>query len=69
MECWQLFGIPYANALFLFCGRKQITMRALHFDKNGGVLYLKRLDNGLFQWPKDASEVRPLSRHMEGSLN
>lgn len=53
---------PYANALFLFCGRKRNTLKALHFDKTGFVLYLKRLDNGRFQWPRDASEVRPLSR-------
>lgn len=53
---------PYANALLLFCGRKKNTLKALHFDKDGFVLYLKRLDNGRFQWPKDASEVRPLSR-------
>ncbi len=53
---------PYANALFLFCVRKKNTIKALHFDKDGFVLYLKRLDNGCFQWPKDASEVRPLTR-------
>lgn len=53
---------PYANALFLFCGRKKNTIKALHFDRDGFVLYLKRLDNGRFQWPKDASEVRPLTR-------
>ncbi|RFZ75967.1 transposase [Lacrimispora amygdalina] len=53
---------PYANALFLFCRRRKNTVKALHFDKDGFVLYLKRLDNGRFQWPKDASEVRPLTR-------
>ena len=53
---------PYGNALYLFCGRKNNTIKALHFDKDGFVLYLKRLDNGRFQWPRDASEVRPLSR-------
>ncbi|MGC6176912.1 IS66 family insertion sequence element accessory protein TnpB [Lacrimispora sp. 38-1] len=55
---------PYANALFLICGRKKNTVKALHFDKDGFVLYLKRLYTGRFQWPKDkdASEVRPLTR-------
>ena len=24
---------PYANALYLFCGRKSNTIKALHFDK------------------------------------
>lgn len=33
---------PYANALFFFCGRKKNTVKALHFDKDGFVLYLKK---------------------------
>lgn len=53
---------PYANALYLFCGRKKNTLKALHFDKDGFILYIKRLDNARFQWPRNASEIRPLSR-------
>ena len=34
----------------------------LHFEKDGFCLYYKRLDNGRFQWPRDSSEVRNLSR-------
>ena len=46
---------PYSNSLFLFCG-------TLHFEKDGFCLYYKRLDNGRFQWPRDSSEVRNLTR-------
>lgn len=53
---------PFANALFLFCGRKCDRLKALHFDRDGFVLYYKRLDNGRYQWPRTAAEVRPLSR-------
>ena len=54
---------PYANALFLFCGRDSRKLKALHFDKDGFVLYQKRLDgNGRFQWPRNASEARLLTR-------
>lgn len=53
---------PFANALYLFCGRRCDRLKALHFDKDGFVLYYKRLDNGKYQWPRNASEVRPLSR-------
>ena len=53
---------PFANALFLFCGRKCDRLKALHFDKDGFVLYYKRLDNGRYQWPRSAAEARPLSR-------
>ncbi len=54
---------PYANALYLFCGRDCRKLKALHFDKDGFVLILKRLDNsGRFQWPRNASEARSLTR-------
>ena len=29
---------PYANALFLFCGRDSRKLKALHFDKDGFVV-------------------------------
>jgi len=53
---------PYADALYLFCGRKRNTLKALYFDQTGFVLCTKRLDNGKFQWPRDAKEVRLLTR-------
>ncbi len=53
---------PYANALYLFCGRKQDRLKALHHDKTGFVLLYMRLDSGRFQWPRNASEVRALTR-------
>ena len=53
---------PYGNALFLFCGRRCDRIKALHFDKDGFVLYYKRLDGGKYQWPRSAEEARPLSR-------
>lgn len=53
---------PYANAVYLFCGRKHNTLKALYFDKTGFVLLQKRLDSGRFQWPRTPSEVRPLTR-------
>ena len=38
-------------------------MKALYFDKDGFCLLYKRLDsNGKFQWPRNPSEVRPLTR-------
>ena len=54
---------PYSNALFLFCGRDFRKIKALHFDKDGFVLMQKRLDgSGRFQWPRNASEARQLTR-------
>ena len=53
---------PYSNALFLFCGRKADRIKALYFDETGFVLLYKRLESGRFQWPRNASEVRSLTR-------
>ncbi|MEI3364544.1 MAG: IS66 family insertion sequence element accessory protein TnpB [Enterocloster sp.] len=45
---------PYANAVYLFCGRDSRKLKALHFDKDGFVLLQKRLDgSGRFQWPRE----------------
>ena len=38
---------PYANTLYLFCGRKTDRLKALYHDKNGFVLLYMRLDSGL----------------------
>lgn len=53
---------PYANAIYLFCGRKKNTLKALYFDRDGFCLLQKRLDNGRFQWPRNPSEVKSLTR-------
>jgi len=53
---------PFSNALYLFCGRRCDRIKALHFDKDGFVLYYKRLDSGRYQWPRKESDVRPLTR-------
>ena len=54
---------PYSNSLFLFCGKRCDRIKALHFDKDGFVLYYKRLDTGgRYKWPRNAAEARPLTR-------
>ena len=53
---------PFSNSLYLFCGRRCDRLKALHYDKDGFCLYYKRLQNERYQWPRNASEVRALSR-------
>lgn len=53
---------PYTRSLYLFCGRKSDRLKALYYDKTGFVLLYKVLDNGRFQWPRNPSEVRELTR-------
>ena len=52
---------PYESAAFLFCGRKADRMKCLYWDGTGFLLLYKRLENGQYQWPKTAHEVRSIS--------
>lgn len=52
---------PFSNSLFLFCGRRRDRIKALYWEGDGFVLLYKRLENGSFQWPRDAAEVRKLT--------
>ena len=48
------------ESLFLFCGRRTDRIKALYFSGDGYILLYKRLNNGRFQWPRSASELRKL---------
>ena len=52
---------PFANTLFLFCGRRRDRIKALYWEGNGFVLLHKRLENGVFQWPRNEAEARELT--------
>ena len=52
---------PFANTLFLFCGRRRDRIKALYWEDNGFVLLYKRLESGSFQWPRKESEARSLT--------
>ncbi len=42
---------PYAGHLFVFVGKGKDKVKILFWDRNGFVLYLKRLERGRFQLP------------------
>ena len=52
---------PFANSLFLFCGRRRDRIKALYWEGNGFVLLYKRLESGSFQWPRKESKARELT--------
>ena len=58
----ELFNLdPFTNTLFLFCGRRKDRIKALYWEGNGFVLASKRLEEGVFQWPKDSDEARQIT--------
>ena len=53
---------PFSNTLFLFCGRKRDRIKGLYWEGNGFILLYKRLESGSFQWPRNGTEARELSK-------
>ena len=52
---------PFTNTLFLFCGRRRDRIKALYWEGNGFVLLYKRLESGVFQWPRKESEAKAIT--------
>lgn len=52
---------PLNGNLYLFCNRNRRRLKILYWDKNGLCMWLKRLEQDRFPWPKDKKECRELS--------
>jgi transposase len=40
------------SAIFIFCNQRRTHMKMLYFDRSGFALWLKRLEDAKFSWPK-----------------
>lgn len=50
------------RSIYLFCGRRCDRIKVLLKEEDGLVLLYKRLDvEGRYRWPRNESEVRPLT--------
>ena len=52
---------PFQEALFLFCGRRRDRIKALYWEGDGFVLLYKRLEQGVYQWPRTDAEARRIT--------
>lgn len=50
------------TSIYLFCGRKADRIKAIYWDGTGYVLLYKRLDEKRFQWPRNESELKLLTK-------
>lgn len=51
---------PFGPQLFVFRNRRGDKLKALAWDRNGFVLYYKRLERGCFPWPVIAADQAAL---------
>ena len=52
---------PFTNTLFLFCGRRRDRIKGLYWEGDGFILLYKRLERGVYQWPRNEREVREIT--------
>ena len=52
---------PFTNTLFLFCGRRRDRIKGLYWEQDGFILLYKRLERGVYQWPRNECELRQLT--------
>ena len=52
---------PFTNTLFLFCGRRRDRIKGLYWEGDGFILVYKRLERGVYQWPRNEREAREIT--------
>ncbi|MBO6753847.1 MAG: IS66 family insertion sequence element accessory protein TnpB [Spongiibacter sp.] len=46
---------PMSEALFVFCNRGRDKIKMLYWERNGFVLWYKRLEKQRFRWPRESA--------------
>ena len=49
------------GTLFLFCGNKRDRIKGLILEEDGWLMLVKRISNGVYQWPRNAQEARDIT--------
>lgn len=48
---------PTDNALFVFCNRSRDKIKLLCWERNGFIVWYKRLEKQRFRWPRSGSTL------------
>ena len=51
----------YPVPVLLFCGRSRDRIKGLYWEGDGFVLVYKRLEQGIYQWPRTVQEVMSIT--------
>jgi transposase len=57
----QLAMKPQGRHLFVFRNKAVDKIKVLFWDRNGFVVYCKRLERGRFHWPRDQGEAQAIT--------
>jgi transposase len=62
---------PFSSNLFVFCNKNRNKLKILHWQHNGFWLHYRRLEKGVFRWPKekDDSTLILTSRELQWLLD
>jgi transposase len=52
---------PFDGSLFLFCNRRRNVIKILYWENNGFCLWMKRLEQDTFPWPRTEEHVREIT--------
>jgi transposase len=47
---------PFSSSLFVFCNKKHNKLKILQWHHNGFWLHYRRLEKGVFRWPKESGD-------------
>lgn len=59
----ELGADPLSGDVFVFIGKRGNQVRLLQWDRDGFALYIKKLEQGTFEWP-EGEDTRLTSRQM-----
>ena len=53
---------PFDGSYYVFCGKTRRVIKIVYWDTNGFCLWIKRLENDSFPWPKNGDEFDEMTR-------
>lgn len=60
---------PFAEALFVFCNRGRDKVKLLCWERNGFIVWYKRLEKQRFPWPKAGDTLALSGRELNWLLD
>ena len=58
-----LSGNPLSGDLYIFRGKRSDRIKAMIWDRNGLVIFYKRLERGKYKWPSPDTASIELTEH------